>query len=101
MNFQTILKGRTVQTLALLSALALAGATHAQSYGSGDKDSASSSGTSSQSSQKKPKDYDRSGKEPYDAQEEKLERNVEGAIKRDKEHKLDPGKYVPGKPADK
>lgn len=101
MNFQTILKGRTVQTLALVGALALAGSGYAQSYGSGDRDSASSSGTSSQSSQKKPKDSGQSGKEPYDAQEEKLERNVEGAIKRDKEHRLDPGQHVPEQPAAK
>jgi hypothetical protein len=93
MNFQTILKGRTVQTLTLLSALVLAGAAHAQSYGSGDKDSAGSSGsTSGQSSQKPKKDYGQSEGVKGEAKEE-IDRSVERDIKRDKEHKLDPSKH--------
>lgn len=104
MNFQTILKGRTTQTLVLVGALALAGAGHAQSYGSEDRGSESSSGSTS--GQMPKDDYHRNVKDKdahkdKDAQREKLERNVEGAKKRDDAQKLDPGKYVPGSPANK
>ncbi|MDQ3186316.1 MAG: hypothetical protein M3Q16_07665 [Pseudomonadota bacterium] len=93
MDFQTTLKGRTVQTLALVGALALAGSGHAQSSGSGDRDSAgSSSSTSGQSSQKPKKDYDQSEGVKGEAKE-KIDRGAERDIKLDKEHKLDPSQH--------
>ncbi|MDN5882588.1 MAG: hypothetical protein L0H37_09480, partial [Nitrosospira sp.] len=84
--------------LVFAGALALASAGHAQGYDSKDHGSGSASG-------QMPKDeYHRNVKEkdPHKgAQREKLESHVEGAKKRDDAQKLDPGKYVPGSPANK
>ena len=99
MNSLTGIKGRIVQTVVLLSALALVGVAQAQ-YGNdsgGSNSSSSTSSSSGQSSQKPKSSADQSKAMDKDAEKEKMERNVKDTIKRDQSHKLKPSEYDPPK----
>ncbi len=98
MNSLTKMKRRTMQSVALIGALALAGVAQAQ-YGNDAGSSGSSGSTSSTSSgqsSQKPK-YDQSNSADKGEEREKMERNVKDTVKRDQKHELKPDEYSPPK----
>lgn len=66
---------------------------HGSMTGQGGPISSGKDGSKTGEPSKKPKN------EYEGAEREKMERDVEADVKRDKEHKLDPGKHTPSQPA--
>ena len=99
MNSLTGIKGRIVQTVVLLSALALVGVAQAQ-YGNRLRGQQFLKFYLHQFRTIVPKaksSDDQSKAMDKDAEKEKMERNVKDTIKRDQSHKLKPSEYDPPK----